>query len=82
MNRVIKDIDIPRINFSYQLVDNSGDVLQEAEVKLKDMSFLSGSSNFYKSDRLRYEKAMLQRWFKKEFQEYIAKKEAEDANVS
>ncbi|WP_299082158.1 DUF3016 domain-containing protein [uncultured Paraglaciecola sp.] len=77
--RIIKQIDIPRIHFSYQLLDESGDVLQQAEVKLKDMSFLDSSNRFYKSDRLGYEKNMLRRWFEKEFQERIGKaKNAED----
>ncbi len=71
--RVVKSIDIPRINFSYQLLDSSGQVLQEAEVELKDMSFLDHSNRSFKSDSLRYEKSMLQRWFKKEFETHIAK---------
>lgn len=71
--RVIKNIDIPRMNFSYQLLDESGEVLQQAEVKLKDMSFLDRSNRFFKSESLRYEKNMLQRWFKKEFSAFIAK---------
>lgn len=66
--RVIKNIDIPRINFSYQLLDESGQVLQEAEVKLKDMSFLDRSNSFFKSETLRYEKNMLKRWFDDEFE--------------
>jgi hypothetical protein len=71
--RIVKNIDIPRINFSYQLLNESGQVLQEAEVKLKDMSFLDRSRRSFKSDSLRYEKSMLQRWFIKEFGTHIAK---------
>jgi hypothetical protein len=71
--RVVKNIHIPRINFSYELLDKSGQVLQQAEVKLKDMSFLDHSNRSFKSDSLRYEKSMLQRWFKKEFETHIAK---------
>jgi hypothetical protein len=70
--RVIKSIDIPRMNFSYQLLDESGQVLQQAEVNLKDMSFLDRSSHFFKSEPLRYEKNMLKRWFNEEFDSYIA----------
>lgn len=70
--RVIKNIDIPRINFSYQLLDESGQVLQEAEVKLKDMSFLDRSNRSFQSEPLRYEKNMLKRWFNEEFDAYIA----------
>jgi hypothetical protein len=73
--RIIKNIDIPRISFSYQLVDESGEVVQQAEVKLKDMTFLDRSNRFFKSESLRYEKNMLQRWFNKEFSAHLAQKE-------
>ncbi len=70
--RVVKNIDIPRINFSYQLLDTSGQVLQEAEVELKDMSFLDRSNHFFRNEALRYEKNMLRRWFNQEFDSLIA----------
>jgi hypothetical protein len=72
--RVIKNIDIPRINFSYQLLDTSGAVIQQAEVDLKDMSFMDRGNRFFDSESLRYEKNMLQRWFKQEFSMYIDQK--------
>lgn len=71
--RIIKSIDIPRINFSYQLVDESGQVVQQAEVKLKDMSFFDRGSHIFRNDPLSYEKNMLKRWFNKEFESHIAK---------
>jgi len=74
--RVIKNTDIPRMNFSYQLMDESGNVVQQAEVKLKDMSFFDHSSHSFRNDSLRYEKKMLKRWFEKEFALQIAKKVA------
>ncbi|AGH42842.1 DUF3016 domain-containing protein [Paraglaciecola psychrophila] len=69
--RVIKNIDIPRMNFSYQLLDTSGAVIQQADVDLKDMSFMDRGNRFFDSESLRYEKNMLQRWFKQEFSVYI-----------
>lgn len=69
--RIIKNHYIPRINFSYQLMDESGQVLQQAEVKLKDMSFFDRSSHSFRSESLRYEKTMLKRWFNKEFNSQI-----------
>jgi hypothetical protein len=69
--RVVKNIYIPRINFSYQLLDTSGAVIQQAEVDLKDMSFMDRGNRFFDSESLRYEKNMLQRWFKQEFSVYI-----------
>ena len=80
--RIIKNIDIPRINFSYQLLDESGEVVQKADVKLKDMSFLDRSNHFFKSESLRYEKNMLQRWFKQEFGAHIAQEIADKGPVS
>jgi hypothetical protein len=80
--RIVKNIDIPRINFSYQLLTQSGQVVKQAEVKLKDMSFLDRSNRSFKSDSLRYEKNMLQRWFKKEFGTHIAKETADKEPVN
>lgn len=74
--RIVKNIDIPRINFSYKLLNESGEVVQQAEVNLKDMSFLDRSHHLFKSESLRYEKSMLQRWFKQEFAAYINQKVA------
>ena len=73
--RVVKSIDIPRINFSYQLLNTSGEVLQEAEVELKDMSFLDRGNHLFRSEALRYEKNMLKRWFNQEFDSQIAQKQ-------
>ena len=73
--RIIKNIHIPRMDFSYQLLDESGQVLQQAEVKLKDMSFLDRRSHSFKNEALRYEKSMLKRWFEHEFSEQFSKQE-------
>lgn len=65
--RVIKRIDIPRMNFSYELLSSVGQVIQQAEVHLKDMSFLERSNRYFGSESLRYEKNMLKQWFNQEF---------------
>ena len=80
--RVVKSIDIPRINVSYQLLDTSGQVLQEAEVKLKDMSFLDRSNYSFRNEALRYEKNMLKRWFNQEFDSQIAKKSVNEKPIT
>ncbi|WP_286234507.1 DUF3016 domain-containing protein [Thalassotalea sediminis] len=61
--RVIKDIHIPRMKFSYQLVDASDHILQEGLENLKDMSFMMRSSLRYNNTFLHYEKVMLDQWF-------------------
>jgi hypothetical protein len=63
--RVIKDIFIPRINFSYTLFDqNKAVVAEEKDLKLKDMGFMSRVSNVRADRPLEYERVMLERWFK------------------
>lgn len=63
--RVIKDLFIPRINFSYSLLDqNKVVVAEEKDLKLKDMGFMSRSSANRSNAPFEYEKVMLERWFK------------------
>lgn len=63
--RVIKDLFIPRINFSYTLLDqNKRVVLEEKDLKLKDMGFMTRSSSSRSDRAFEYEKIMLERWFK------------------
>ena len=73
--RVVKQIDIPRMTFSYSLIDTKGKVLHSAdEVNLKDMSFMDHSTIRFKNDSLKYEKKMIEDWFNDEFPDLIAKK--------
>jgi len=67
MIRVIKTIDIPRIEFTYEYKDADGIVLKTDTVNLKDMSFMTGHNPLFSSDPLKYEKNMLRKWFKKTF---------------
>jgi len=67
MIRVIKTIDIPRIEFTYEYKDANGIVLKSDTVNLKDMSFMTGHNPLFSSDSLKYEKNMLRKWFKKTF---------------
>ncbi|MDU0353892.1 DUF3016 domain-containing protein [Paraglaciecola aquimarina] len=65
--RVVKSVDIPSMAFSYQLLDQDGAVVQQAEVKLKDMLFMQRAHSRFHNDSLRYEKNMLKQWFDQEF---------------
>lgn len=65
--RIVRDIDIPRMTFTYELVDAQGQVLKQDDVKLKDMSFLSRVGSVNKNTSLKYEKVMISRWFKETF---------------
>ena len=72
--RIIKDIYFPRMNFSYQLVDENSKEIKAEEVVLRDMNFMSGSNLKYRNQSLGYEKKMLDDWFKDTFSELILKK--------
>jgi hypothetical protein len=61
--RIIKRIDIPRMSFSYTLVDASGATLKQGEANLKDMNFMERHNPFFRSEALKYEKNMLRQWF-------------------
>ena len=71
--RVVKHVDIPRMSFSYKLLDTAGEVIQEGDVDLKDMSFMDRANRFFTSENLRYEKNMLKSWFKDEFPQLVVK---------
>lgn len=72
--RVVKRIDIPRMNFSYELVDANGTVVKSGEENLKDMAFQDRLSKHRRHDSLRYEKTMLKNWFSKEFGDQLIAK--------
>ncbi len=72
--RIIKHLYSPRMNFSYQVLDADGKVIQSNEVVLKDMNFMSGSNLKYRNKSLGYEKKMLDDWFEEEFKALIVEK--------
>ncbi len=66
--RVIDTVDIPRMDFQFELSDAKGNVLLSGDEELKDLGFLQrGATNFRRSDRLKYEKRMLDKWFSRTF---------------
>lgn len=71
--RVIKDVFIPRINFSYKLLDqNKAVVAEEDELKLKDMGFMTRITNVRGNQPYEYERVMLERWFKENIQPAVS----------
>jgi hypothetical protein len=72
--RIVKEIYAPRLNFSYELVDESGQVIKAETVVVKDMSFMSGSNLKYRNKSLGYEKKMLDDWFKDTFSNVVQAK--------
>jgi hypothetical protein len=69
--RIVKDLYFPRLNFSYELIDEKGHTLKADTIVLKDMSFMSGSQLKYRNKLLGYEKKMLDKWFKDTFSNLI-----------
>lgn len=67
--RVMRQIDIPRISFSYEIKDASGELVSGESVDLKDMNYLQGASRINSSKPLFYEQRMLSKWFKREFKD-------------
>jgi hypothetical protein len=64
--RVMRDIDIPRIKFTYTVTDANGQVIKTEDVNLKDMGYLDSSNHIRRDRPFFYEKDMLSKWFKKE----------------
>lgn len=63
--RVLRDVTWPRMEFEYQLSEN-GRVLKSDTVSLSDMGYLQNGffSAEQQSTPLRYERRMLDRWFR------------------
>ena len=66
--RIVKDIYSPAIKFNYVLRDKHGEEVASGEEKLRDMGFMQQLRSANDNDEFRYEKQMLQDWFKKELQ--------------
>jgi len=70
--RLMRQVDFPRMEFSYQLQDSSGEIIQQGDEALRDMAFLNRTV-IRRNRQLVHEKNMLRRWFKGEFKTMLAK---------
>lgn len=64
--RVLRDASWPRIRLHYALYDG-GQLRAEGNEQLKDLNYLNDASSGAPNDSLRYEKALIDRWFKANF---------------
>ena len=64
--RIIKDLYVPRLTFTFNITDASGTVLREGERKLVELGFQMRITTGFRDDPLRYEKAMLSDWLRDE----------------
>lgn len=60
--RIVRDITWPRMKLRYMLT-RGGEVVVSKEEQLADLNYLMSINRYSSSDRLRYEKSMLDDWF-------------------
>lgn len=64
--RMMRDIYPPRMRFDYTRYDANGQIIAQGERKLSDMGYLSRSTTRFDSDKLAYEKRMIDEWVRRE----------------
>jgi hypothetical protein len=65
--RILKDqADWPRIHLRYSL-EAGGQVVRSGDEQLSDMMYMGRINRYSDGDTLRYEKAMIDEWFRKTF---------------
>jgi len=64
--RIIKDLYIPRMTFTFKITDANDAVIKEGERKLTDPGFQMQITTGFRDDPLRYEKSMLSDWLRAE----------------
>jgi len=65
--RIVKDIYPPRIDLSFRLASDDGNVVKEGKRALKDLAFMMKINMSFRDDPVRHEKALLDDWFRAEF---------------
>jgi hypothetical protein len=65
--RVIRNVDFPQMELSYELRDANDTVVQSGDEDLKDMGFRFTNVQPRRDDPLRYEKWMISEWFDRTF---------------
>lgn len=65
--RVMRDIHWPRMSLEFEHRDASGAVVNSGARQLSDPGYLSSQLHLPRSEELRYEKTMIDRWLHREF---------------
>ncbi|HZP58773.1 MAG TPA: DUF3016 domain-containing protein [Opitutaceae bacterium] len=65
--RIVKDVYPPRIKLEFALTDPAGKTVKEGQRNVTNLSFLNEINIYFPDDQLRYEKALLDYWFRQEF---------------
>jgi len=66
MIRVLRGVSSPAIELSYVLSEK-GKALQSGKIRLHDMAYMSSFNRYPDSDPIRYERRMIDNWFREEF---------------
>jgi len=69
-NRIVRDIDYPRLTFKFQLLKGST-VVKQSDVTLKDMNFLRHISHKRTYQNFYYEKKLLSNWLTKKIKPLV-----------
>ncbi|MFD2365551.1 DUF3016 domain-containing protein [Pseudoduganella sp. GCM10020061] len=65
--RILKGrADWPSMNVRYTLTEN-GQVIKQGEERIRDMAYLNHINRYFSGDPLRYEKQMVEEWFRERF---------------
>lgn len=70
--RIVKEVYPPRMKFDYRLLDEKGKELRKGTADLRDLSFMM-RSYYSRQESYRYEKEMLDEWFREELKNKAAK---------
>ena len=65
--RIVKELYPPRMKFDYRILTTEGKLVREGQADLRDLSFML-RSYYSKQDSYRFEKEMLDDWFRTELQ--------------
>ena len=65
--RVVRDIYIPRMKFTYEVVNADKSIADSGDADLKAMGFMQQASTVGHHKAIYYEKKMLDKWFKNTF---------------
>lgn len=71
--RIVKAIYVPRIKLTYRVTDESGAIVKEGKADLTDLNYQMNINPMSNSDRLHYEKRLLNDWLRSEFRSLTKK---------
>jgi hypothetical protein len=65
--RVIRNVDFPQLELSYELRDANDQVIQSGDETLQDLGFRFDAPTRADRSTLRYEKALIHEWYQQSF---------------